>query len=186
MNRATCFFIFTILIAFLGGCKAHGVRPAQRFYVSEGVQARLLPTGAFRGEQTIVQEIRTFYGGADRALTGIVKLSSQAMQVIILVDMTRLMTVDYGPAGIKYEFSPLIPASAIEPEYVLFDIQLAYFPADAINRGLPDGMSFSEEGDVRVLYHGEKKIVEITQQGDTLEFVNHEHSYSYKIKHLEN
>jgi hypothetical protein len=186
MNRTTFFLIFTIFIAFLGGCKAHGVRPAQRFFVSEGIQARLLPTSAFRGEQTIVQEIRTFYGGSDRSLTGIVKLSSQAMQVIILADMARLMTVDYGPGGIKYEFSPLIPASAIEPEYVLFDIQLTYFPAEAINKNLPDGMSFLEEGGVRVLYRDEKKIVEITRHGDTLEFVNHERSYSYKIKRLEN
>jgi len=183
MKRFACFLL---VMAFLGSCSAYKLRQPKELYVSDGVRACLLPPSAFKGELSEVQEIRSFHSGAERIVTGIVKLFPNSMQVLLLADMARIMTLNYTSAGIKYEFSPLIPASKFEPEYVLFDIQLIYFPVDAINSALPEGMSFREEGAIRVLYRGEKKIALIAKDGGTVEFVNFERSYSYKIVPLEN
>jgi hypothetical protein len=177
---------FLLAVAFLGGCSAYKLRQPKEFYVSAGAMAHLLHPSAFNGELSAVQEIKSFYGGAERVMTGIVKIFPSSMQVIVLADAARIMTLNYTSAGIKCEFSPLVPVSKIEPEYVLFDIQLTYFPVDAINSALPEGMSFREEGAIRVLYRGDKIIASITRDGGTIEFVNHERSYSYKIIQLEN
>jgi len=177
---------FLLAVAFLGGCNTYKLSQPKEFYVSEGAMARLLPPSAYNGELSAVQEIRSFYGGTERVMTGIVKIFPSSMQVIVLADMARIMTLNYTSAGIKCEFSPLVPASKLEPEYVLFDIQLTYFPVDAINSALPEGMSFREEGAIRVLYRGENKIASIAKNGGTIEFVNYERSYSYKIIQLEN
>ena len=146
----------------------------------------LLPPGAYGGELTCVQEIMGTYGNSKQVLTGIVRLSSEDMQVTLFAEMARIMTIKYGALGMEYDFSPLIPVANIRPEYVLFDIQLTYFPAEAINKALPKGMTFSEEGAVRTLYRGDQAIVKIVRNGEDIEFINNERSYSYLIKQQEN
>jgi hypothetical protein len=173
-------------VSFLGACSAYKLKQPRDFYVSNGVKACLLPPDAFKGELSAVQEIRIFHGGEERVMTGIVKILPTGIRLIVLADMARIMTLNYTSAGIKCEFSPLVPALKIEPEYILFDIQLTYYPVDAINRVLPQGMSFSEEGGSRFLYHGDKKIASIAKRGGAVEFVNFERSYSYKIVQLGN
>ena len=146
----------------------------------------LLPPSAFGGELTCVQEIMGTYGNTKQALTGIVRLSSEEMQVMLFAEMARIMTVKYGAGGIECESSPLISVVNVRPEYVLFDIQLTYFPAEAINRALPKGMAFKEEGAVRTLCRGDQVIVKIVRIGDDIEFINNERLYSYLIRQQEN
>ncbi|MCL1892780.1 MAG: DUF3261 domain-containing protein [Holophagaceae bacterium] len=146
----------------------------------------LLPPSAYGGELTCVQEITGNYGGSKRVLTGVVKLTFEEMQVTLLAEMARIMTIKYGVKGIEYDFSPLIPVTNIQPEYVLLDIQLTYFPATAINKALPGGMTFHEDGTTRTLYRGDQAIVKIIRNGKNIEFINSERSYSYLIREQDN
>jgi len=183
MKRFACLLA---AVAFFGACSTHRVSRPKEIYASAGMKVRLLPPSAYGGELSAVQEVRVSRGGAELVVTGIVKILRDSMQVIALADMARLMTLNYTPAGIECEVSPLVPLPKIRPEYILFDVQLAYFPADAINAALPKGMSFCEDGGARALYRGEKKIVSIARDGGTMEFANLERSYSCRIVHMEN
>jgi hypothetical protein len=197
-KTAFCNWLACLLLplAFLGACSPHGpgrrgeikeIREIRDIYISGGVRARLLPPGAFRGELSEAQKVRVRppRGGAELAATSLVELSGDGMRVMVFADMARILTLSYTPAGIECEVSPLVPAPRIDPEYVLFDVQLIYFPADTVDGALPEGMSFCEEGAVRALYRGEKKIASIVREGGaggTIEFTNFERSYSYRIE----
>jgi hypothetical protein len=178
MKRLVCLLLSVV---FLGACSAHRLGQSREVYVSSGVRARLLPPSAFKGELSEVQEMRFIYGGAERTTTGVVKISPSGLRVIVLAGMVRILTLNYTSTGIECDVSPLLSAFKIEPEYLIFDVQLIYFPVDAINRALPKGMSFREEGTTRVLYLGEKKVASIAKEGGAIEFTNFERSYSYRI-----
>jgi hypothetical protein len=178
MKRFACLLL---PVALLGACSAHKVWQPGEIYVSDGVKVRPLPLGAFKGELSAVQEISFSHGGVERTVTGVVTITPDRLQVIALAGMVRILTLDYTSAGMECDVSPLVPVPKIEPEYIVFDVQLAYFPVDAIDRALPRGMSFREEGATRALYRGEKKIASITRDGETVEFINFERSYSYKM-----
>src|SRR5215510_14260792 len=94
---------YLLIVIFLCGCSTHRLRQSHDFYVSEGVMTCLLPVNAYEGEMTSVQEIRITYAGTEHVLTGIIKLSQNGIQVIILANMARMMTLNYTSAGIEYE-----------------------------------------------------------------------------------
>jgi hypothetical protein len=175
------FVCLLLPVVFWGACSAYKLRQPGEIYISSGVRVSILPPSAFKGELSAVQEIRLFHGGAERVMTGVLKISPSGLRVIVFADMARVLTLNHTSAGIECEISPLVPAPKIEPEYILFDVQLAYFPVDAIDRALPKGMSFREEGAARTLYRGERKIASIAREGGTIEFTNFERSYSYRI-----
>jgi hypothetical protein len=72
----------------------------------------------------------------------------------------RILTLYWNGELLNSERHPLLPA-AIDASHILRDIQLVYWPADAVLAALPEGWSLSEQGQRRELWKGQQIEVEI-------------------------
>ena len=181
MKYVICLFI----IFFLPACQTSNYQKAESFYVSKNTELKLIPLKSFDKDITLNQIMESEYGGKKRIANSVVKLSNKELKVLAFADTVRLFSITYDGENIASEFSPLIPASKIKPEYILFDIQLIYFPVEAISKTFPKNVKIKAGETYREIYVDDVKIVEILYQGKEIHFHNLEHNYSYKIERVD-
>lgn len=191
----TVFFILFNLSCSIA-CQPKYAQPQFGYYISDNVAATLLPTGGFASNVVLTQNFAARYDGNTYNLTSIIKLSSTEMQVIGMTDLGRLFTINYDKQGvITSETSNLFIPSVFRSEYVLADIQLIYFPVEALESSLPTDVRLQEIMDEgvygRSFFVGEREIISIKYDNPDIfvanvDFVNIERNYSYYLTLLDN
>jgi hypothetical protein len=97
----------------------------------------------------------------------------------------RLFSIDYSNQWWHYDVNSIV-ADRIQPKYLLADFQLSYWPLDVLQQHLIGGVirqeKTSDTGTKRVLYRGNKKLIEIQyeQNGQTGSWVGR-----VNFRHLE-
>ena len=119
-----------------------------------------------------------------------------AMNAYLMADVSGIRMIGMGDMGqelFELEFSSdlisltgMAVLSGVSPEYIVMDLQLAYYQFSALEERLrASGLSFeqTEAGSVRkryIRYQG-TDIIEITMNENELKLINHLREYEYSI-----
>ncbi|MDR2104948.1 MAG: DUF3261 domain-containing protein [Deferribacteraceae bacterium] len=190
------FFCKQLIIAAAGIILLSACAHKARIHLTDEITAPLLPisAAAVKTEEEYRHKMRVAYilegREYNREFISALKLSPTKITTVALTTFVRLFTIEYSPAGISCETSPLLalPEGFI-PEYILFDIQLIYYPADILNEFLPRGVKVIEkiEGALRSRYvcHGDDCFIKIVyKSGGSFSFTNELRKYSYTAERL--
>jgi hypothetical protein len=102
------------------------------------------------------------HGVAERqqSLDVLLEVDTQRVHLAGFALGQRILTLSWDGETLQTERHPLLPA-AIDGVHVLRDIQLIYWPADAIRAALPAGWYLVEQERRRELWHGQQIAVDI-------------------------
>ena len=112
-------------VMLLGGCAMQGAGPSTRPAAAQPPPLPADSLGQSRGAQQVV---RAAFGTQEATMTCVVDITAQRMNVIALnaVGM-RLFSVSVAEGKLEVERAPGVP-DQVQPEQILRDIQLAYWP----------------------------------------------------------
>jgi hypothetical protein len=125
--------------------------------------ARPLVSPVAVGDRAVSQVVRASVGARDLTLNCVVTVKEGAMTVVGLNAVgVRLFTVRYDGSMVGAERAPGVPAS-LEPERLLADLQLVYWPLESLRPRLEEqGWQLSEpDASTRRLRQGERLVAEV-------------------------
>jgi hypothetical protein len=172
-------------LAVLGFCLASCVTAP----VSQTTALRPLASPASLGSERVVnQVVRAAFGSREMTFNCVVTVKGGAMTLVGLSAVgVRLFTVRYDGNAVHSEISPGIPEH-FEPERLLADLQLVYWPLASLQVAMHDaGWQLSEPAPgTRRLRRGEKLIAEAHYGSEDpwsghSWLVNFEYGYSLQI-----
>lgn len=137
----------------------------------------------------MVQEVNFFRGTTRFDVTAIVQISSTSITVAGLGPLgNRLLLLRWDGSKLLREIDPSIP-KGFPAEVVLRDIQLVYWPAEAVRQALPQSWDLRlSQGSRTFLNHGEESIavryLDESPKG-VIEFENKAAGYKLIIHTLE-
>ncbi|MFA5938397.1 MAG: DUF3261 domain-containing protein [Sinimarinibacterium sp.] len=128
-----------IAAALLSACAA--VPPASdanRSYLP------ILPPASLNAERSAEQVLHAAYGEREATLHCIVDVSAERLRVIGLTALgQRVFTLTQDASGVRVERSPFAPGE-LQPQDILADIQLAYWPLATLQAVLPPDTRLTE------------------------------------------
>ncbi len=140
-------------VAVLAGCASAPQQPAR-------LGLKLAPS-ALGASISLQQRLSVERNGRADHLDAALEVDNAHVSMIGLALGQRVMSLDYDGTTLKSWRHALLPAQ-VRGEDVLEDIQLTYWPVEAIRAALPPGWRIEEEGQRRTLWSGESLIMEIT------------------------
>jgi hypothetical protein len=133
------------------------------------------------------QRIKGSYGGKTYFLDAYLKADDASLDIVGLDSMgTQLFDLSY-VASKGIAFSSPVGMSNVRPEYIVADIQLAYYPFEEVRKTLAkQGLDFERAevggGSLKTLSRAGKAIVTIQYAENSLRFENLLRGYSYEVK----
>ena len=128
-----------VAVIALGGCAASGVAPSAPPRSVAALPP--LPPASLGRERSAQQVVRAAFGTQEATMNCVVDISPQRMSVIALnaVGM-RLFSVKLEDGQLEVERTPGVPEQ-VQPEQILRDIQLAYWPLPVLQNAWRDSSS---------------------------------------------
>jgi hypothetical protein len=156
--RLPCLLLSLVV---LGGCAATGAR-------RDFEQMPLLPPAAFgmeaQGQQRLTLSREA--GGATLTLDAAVEVDAGELRVAGVLLGQRILLLVWDGARLRETREPVVP-EALRGRAILRDLQLVYWPAEAIRAALPRGWRLQEEAARRQLYRGATVVFE-SRRGDAV------------------
>ena len=185
-------FAQTLLSLCLVSCATrHTVAPGggHAVYVTDRSRYTLLPPGAMGHPLDMAQQLTGRYGKQEFVLDAWVKADDGGITIALFnalgADMAQL---SLDAAGISF-VSALFPP-ALKPEYIAADFQFCFYRVDALVPALKAaGLTLvvaivdTLEGwkEVRTIYAGRKRIIEVDKTERTVRYTNFLRDYSYTL-----
>jgi hypothetical protein len=148
-----CLFFCVFAALALAGCESQKSQPPARLGL------RLSPA-SLGTSISLQQRLAVEREGRVDYLEGALEIDERHLSMIGLALGQRVMSLEYDGRELKSWRHALLP-SQVRAEDVLEDIQLTYWPADAIRAALPAGWSVKDEGMRRTLWSNNTKVMEI-------------------------
>jgi hypothetical protein len=146
-------------LAVLAGCATTGAR--------HDLEAMpLLPPAAFGAEAQGQQRLTLSRdsGGAQLALDAAVEIDAGELRVAGMLLGQRILLLTWDGKRLQEMREPVVP-EALGGRAILRDLQLVYWPAEAIRAALPRGWRLEEDAARRRLYRGATVVFE-SARGD--------------------
>lgn len=147
------------------GCtasRATQVAPEESSRAKHLPELRLPPSSL--GQQVSVNQRLSFSHqddpGAPRTLEALLEIDATHLRLAGFAMHHRVFTMGWDGHELTEQRAPQVPAQLVAGD-VLRDIQLAYWPADAITAALPTGWRLEEGPRLRVLSEGDAERVRI-------------------------
>jgi len=150
-----------LMLLLLSGCATSGVR--------REFEALPLLTPAALGMSTASQQRLTLSrdtGAAMLTIDAAIEVDAEELRVAGLLLGQRVLLLTWNGKDLRESREPVVPAS-LEGRAILRDLQLTYWPAEAIRAALPHGWRLKEDGMRRQLYHGMTLVLE-SERGDAI------------------
>lgn len=112
---------------------------------------RLSPASLGR-ELQLVQRITVIRGEERRSFDAQLEADAAAVRIAAVAMGQTVASLRWDGVTFEQQVSPHVPP-AVTAERILSDVQLAWWPADAIRAGLLAGFTLEEAGATRVLHH---------------------------------
>lgn len=168
--------------ALLSACAAVPPAPeAGRSYLP------ILPPSSLNAARSAEQVLHAAYGEREATLYCILDVSAERLRVIGLTALgQRVFTLEQDALGVRVERSPFAPGE-LQPQDILADIQLAYWPLATLQAVLPPETRLTEPRvGLRRLFRGKRLVAEVHYAADDpwngrLWLVNLERGYSLDI-----
>jgi Protein of unknown function (DUF3261) len=177
---------FLLTLAFLSGCSLLSPpqkKPPQASQAAEWVSFAP-PLGPAR---RIVQEITAKWQDRQKTLLCVLELDKRHIAIAGLSgDGISLFNINYDGKKVDMDKSPLLP-SGFSPEFMVKDLQLAYWPLAELQKRLPKHWRLEADGKQRRLYFNEDKYVDVDYlQPDpnwakSIRLTNHRYHYQLLI-----
>lgn len=120
-------------------------------------------------------------GQAAKELDALLEVDANSMKLAILNLGQMVGTLEWDGAQLQPQLSRWWPA-VLEPEQVLSDVQLAFWPPQAISATLPEGWSLAVSEAGRVLqYQGSERVRVRAAGANALELVYQQGAWSLRI-----
>jgi hypothetical protein len=157
--------IWALLIMVLGlpSCTwlTLGVVTAPPAQPERGV-LRLPATPGYPGAVAAFQTIHVVRGDQTGDVQALVELSAPQLVMVLTQPLgPRLATIAWTADGIDIERAPGAPAAAVQPEDVLADLVLAFWPEAAVRENLRDGLALVVQSDRRLVMRGDALLIEV-------------------------
>lgn len=131
--------------SLLAGCASFATPPPSRLGLS-------LAPAALGAEIAVQQHLKVERGGRIDELDTALEVDASHLQLVGLAFGQRVLSLDYDGSRLTSSRHAMLPAQ-VRAEDVLEDLQLALWPAAAINQALPAGWQMMEQGLHRELTH---------------------------------
>jgi hypothetical protein len=153
---ATVGVVLSFALLLASGCGTRLRKPAEP-------SSSPLVAPAAAGARAVSQVVRGVYGDRTITLQGALTLENNVLTLIGLTTLgQRAYTIRFDGDQVTTERAPFVPAS-IEPERLLADVQLAYWPLESLRtRWAAAGLEVSEpHPGTRRVRRGDRLIAEV-------------------------
>jgi hypothetical protein len=150
-----------VLVLGLPACSLLTPKPVTAPSPERGV-LRLPAAPGYPGAVAAFQTIHVERGDQIGDVQGLLELS--ALQLVMVLTQPlgpRLATIAWTADGIDIERAPGAPAAAVQPEDVLADLVLAFWPEAAVRENLRDGLALVVQSDRRLVMRGDALLIEV-------------------------
>ncbi|GHV54006.1 hypothetical protein AGMMS49579_13800 [Spirochaetia bacterium] len=184
-------FVYPLIFLSLVSCATmQAPSPYSPVYITDQAQYALLPPSNIDIPLDMAQQLTGRYGKQEFLLEAWVKADEGELTIALFnamgADMGQLSFNDRGISLTSTVFPP-----ALKPEYMAADFQFCFYRIDALASALKDsGLTLvtaannnsggSEE--VRTIYFGKDRIIEILKTRDAVQYTNFLRDYSYTLR----
>ena len=144
----------------LAGCATPQTRVAERQAVAASIPVLRLPPSALPGTLALQQRLAFRHGDRRETVDALVEHDAGHTRLVIHAQGQVALRLDWDGQQLTQKRAPWLPA-ALDGERVLSDLQLVFWPIDAIAASLPAGWSLREESGRRVLRQGEATVATV-------------------------
>jgi hypothetical protein len=166
--------------------------PYAPVYVTDHARYFLLPPSSIALPLDMPQQLAGRHGDQEFLLDAWVKADETGIAIALFnalgADMGQLSFDTRGISFVSTVFPPGLP-----PEYIAADFQFCFYPVDALVPALKasgltmiaaihDGVAPEGGKEVRTIYSGKKRIIEIVKTEETVQYANFLRDYSYTLR----
>ena len=149
-----------------------------------------LPPAALGESISLQQHLRVEREGRADELDVVLEVDSQRLDLIALALGQRVFSLHYDGQRLQSWRNPILPPQ-LRDEDILEDVQLTFWPVDAIQRALPAGWHIEENGLRRTLSLDNKPVMVIVYSGEPhwngkIELSNLRYNYRLTIESVSN
>ena len=167
-----------VLCASGTGC---ATAPAPQTATTPGIEVPLLRLAPSALDRTLALQQRLSFRHGERVQTveAMVESDTQATRVVIHAQGQVALRLDWDGRTLDQQRSPFLP-DAIDGDRVLNDLQLVFWPSEAIIAALPVGWTLTERNGQRDLLLGETLVASIHHPGE-LQASLQQHILGYRL-----
>ena len=149
-----------LLSLWLAGCATPQASVAARQAMVASMPVLRLPPSALPTPLALQQRLAFRHGKRSDTVDALVESDGANTRLVIHAQVQVALRLDWDGKALKQQRAPFLPA-ALDGERVLSDLQLVFWPVDAIAASLPAGWSLHEEQQRRILRQGEAIIATV-------------------------
>jgi len=157
VRRLIILLLSTLLLV---GCATPAAHVAARNAVTASMPVLRLPPSALPGTLALQQRLAFRRGDRRETVDALVENDASNTRLVIHAQGQVALRLEWDGQQLTQKRAPWLP-SALDGERVLSDLQLVFWPVDAITASLPAGWSLREESGRRVLRQGEAIIATV-------------------------
>lgn len=136
-------------------------RPATPASASASPQPLLALAPPLGPKRRIVQQLTAHWPGREQTLLCVLELDSRHVAVAGLTqDGLSLFALSYDGKTLQAERNPIVP-DLVAPELIVADLQLAYWPIEALRQRLPKTLALEVGPDFRRLRENGQTRIEV-------------------------
>ncbi len=164
--------VLLVVSAALGGCV-----PSPRPGPPGDVPMLRLAPSALPGGMAAQQRLGFEHGGHRQSVDALVEVDAEAVRVVIHAQGQVALRLDWDGNTLTQTRADWLPPQ-LSAERVLSDLQLVFWPADAVDAALPPNWSFGGE---RVLIHGDEVVARVERISEGTR-VLHQNRHRYVLR----
>lgn len=176
-----------LLILVFTSCASNKISTEKKInpvYVTNSNKVYLLPAEEMDGSEDCLQLLNGVFGETSFTLMIYFQADQKGIFMSLLNDFgTDMGTLSYD--GEKVVFDSAVFPQNLKAEYILLDIQNAYYKSEALQKLYESsGLTFEEEkseNTIRRIKNGKKIVEEITINDNSIKIENYLRGYEYNL-----
>ncbi|GGA74728.1 hypothetical protein GCM10011521_11170 [Arenimonas soli] len=153
--------IVLLLAAVMAGCAPQATRAP-----ASAMPALALSPAALGGTLALEQRLVFEHGERRDTVDALVEADAHVVRIVLHRQGQVLLRLAWDGKALQQDRAEQLP-DALSAQRVLADLQLVYWPADAINQALPAGWQLHEGQGVRTLVHQGDVVATVHPTGDS-------------------
>jgi len=160
--------VFVVASLFQTGCSSLTSKNSTSIDIAKNERITLQISNALPIDKVITQRVRAIHSGIEYQMLAMIELEQRSLTMVGMSAFgVQLFSLLYAGGVITYDISPLI-VEKIEPDYMLADFLLCYWPIEVLQQRLSDSSLRVQEyvgnEKKRVLYRDSVPVIEISYQ----------------------
>ena len=187
MMKKISIILLTLLVLLTSCTSNRTVRPV---YLTNEKAISLLDLDCVGEPIDYYQLMTGTFNGKERFTAEVLLQANEEILALVMMSTTGQTIAEISYDGLMTEFdSSFISVNAFKAEYILADIQLAFYDEKEVEKELYESDLIFEygndsEGEYRQIYDGEELIWRCTSKGNHVSVINYLRNYTYEMENL--